>query len=514
MFEKTSLGLNIVIIDQEMRDEILESNHPHYLISASAGSGRTTILAEKALSMVDKNLIKPYQQIAMITFTRLATRQIKDKLTELLIKKHDDNNKYLKAIKVITTESFILSEVIKPFLRDAFGKDYPIEEDLVQDYNYRLDDFDNGLFNIKNNSVIGSYSERSNNFAYELGLEVLKRSINAQKYLKARFPVIMIDEYQDVDYGMHKLYMYLKNDLEIRLFVVGDIKQMLYGFRGADEGIMDSLKNDNEIRSYYLIHNFRSHSSIVNYSYQFFRQEIDIPYVPHEENRIRFYSDSNNLEACINRFISEDSSREDDTFAYLFARRGQWVTEKYYWEKKGFIFIDRPPLDSGHPNHDVLEPVLKLYFDPNQYNIYNMLDEMDIEIKSSTVRKAEIIKQHLDNDHSKVWKVIEELTAKNLLEEEKERFLETLDEKYSVNFVSDRPKRLALTIHSAKGLEFDHIFLNADSFYYYNTFLRQNHYVAITRPKKSLHIVKNEKYKRHLLYNLGIDIDAWEEQYH
>jgi superfamily I DNA/RNA helicase len=490
-------------IDQDVRDDILKSNHQHYLISASTGSGKTTILCEKAFSIVDKNFIKTYQQIAMITFTRLATRQIRDKVIELISKREKSYERYLKNLKIATTESFVLSELIKPFIRDALGKDFPGGENLIQNYNSRFIDFDSGLLNIKTGNIIGSYEDVTKNFTYQLALEILENSENARKYFKSRFPIVMVDEYQDVDYDMHSFYMYLKNELNVRLVLVGDIKQMLYSFRGADEAIMESLQSDDEFKKYQLIENFRSHLSIVNYSYQFFKQDIEIPHIHYKENRVRLYSDIV-IKENIRRFINEISSKEDDIFAFLFARRNQWNNEKYYWEDKGFVFIDNTPLDSSYPNYDVLEPVLKLYFDSSNYNIYNLLDDLDVEIKNSTVKKATKIRENLETDISKVLKMIEELTEKNLLEDEKLRFIETLDEKYRVNFVSNRPKRLALTIHGAKGLEFDHVFIDADSFYdLKDKFLNQNHYVAITRAKKSLHILINDKYES-LLQSLGI----------
>lgn len=495
-----------MIIDQDIRDEIIESDHKHYLISASAGSGKTTILVEKAFSMLDRNIIKPYQQIAMITFTRLATRQIRDKVNEQISKRYNDVN-YLKAIKIITTESFILSEVIKPFIRDAYGKNFPSGDELMQNYNCKFRDYEDGLLYIKSNKLIGSYRANNKNFTYQLGLQILIRSANARKYIKAMYPIVMIDEYQDVDYDMHQLYMYLKNVLNIRLVIVGDIKQMLYQFRGANIEIMNNLEKDHDIRKYSLIQNFRSHLSIVNYSYQFFKQEIVIPKIPYEEDRIRFYSSSDSVEENINRFICEVSSQIDDTFAFIFARRDQWIKEKRLWEDEGFIFIDNPPLDSSYPNYNLLEPVLKLYFDLGNYNIYNMLDDLELEIKSSTVRKANLILDNLDRNNMEALKIIEELSGKYLLDEEKQRFEETLHEQYRVNFVVDRPKKVALTIHGSKGLEFDHVFIHADSFFYYDDFKRQNHYVAITRPKKSLHIINTGRYES-ILHAHGIVVQG------
>jgi superfamily I DNA/RNA helicase len=252
------------------------------------------------------------------------------------------------------------------------------------------------------------------------------------------------------------------------------------------------------------IHNFRSHLSIVNYSYQFFKDELDVPDIEYEENRIRFYSQQESLNENIFKFLNENSSTENDTFAYLFARRSIWEDEKSDWEKYNFLFVDRTPLDSSFPNFDVLEPVLKLHFDNKNYNIYNFLDDLNTEITNSTVNKAHSIKKAIKVDNNKVLKIVEQLTGRILLEEEKENFRKTLEEKYKVNFLSKKPKKLALTIHGAKGLEFDHVFINADSFFdLRGNFLKQNHYVSITRPKKSLHIVINDGYES-LLKELGI----------
>jgi|SRR5690625_1576627 len=491
--------------DQNIRDEILESDHRHYLISASAGSGKTTMLVDKSFTIIERKLIKPYQQIAMITFTRLATRQIKEKVIEKM-EGIEDRNDYLKRIKIITTESFILSEVIKPFLRDAFGSEFPGGDNFIQNYNnnYKFRDLNEGLMQIKTQNIIGSFYDSNKNFTYQLGLEVFKRSVNAQKYFKARFPVLMIDEYQDVDNDMHQLYIFLKDTLRLRLVVVGDIKQLLYSFRGASSEIMESLMNDDELQKYHLTENFRSHLSIVNYSYHFF-DGIDTPIIPYNENRIRFYSKTDIIEN-IDSFLNEVSFKEEDTFAYLFARRNQWDDERVWWEDKGFIFIDKTPLDSAYPNFDVLEPILKLYFNPGHYNVFNMLDDLNIDLKASTINKAELLRKKLSDNLTEVLKIVEEITGRTILDEEKGKFSDTLDKKYKVNFLLNKPKRLALTIHGAKGLEFDHVFINADSFFdYYGNFTKQTHYVAITRPKKSLHIVKNKRYES-VLSGLGINI--------
>src|SRR5690625_2695459 len=114
--------------DQEARDEILNSNYSNYLISASAGSGKTTILVEKAISLIKNKKIKSYQKILMITFTRRATEQIRERIEEKMISEDDPSksSNIRNKLKVSTTESFVINEVIKLFMREVLGQTYPL----------------------------------------------------------------------------------------------------------------------------------------------------------------------------------------------------------------------------------------------------------------------------------------------------------------------------------------------------------------------------------------------------
>ena len=96
---------------------------------------------------------------------------------------------------------------------------------------------------------------------------------------------------------------------------------------------------------------------------------------------------------------------------------------------------------------------------------------------------------------------LEKLKNIILSDEEKERFKETLHEQYKINFNMSEFKKVALTIHKSKGLEFDNVIVDADSFFNWEGFQKENHYVAITRPKETLHIIMNEQYKSYLDVN-------------
>jgi exodeoxyribonuclease V beta subunit len=91
--------------------------------------------------------------------------------------------------------------------------------------------------------------------------EALRRRIVAQ------FPVALVDEFQDTSPEQYRifnlLYRVADNDPATGLFMIGDPKQSIYGFRGADIHSYLSARRATEGRHYKLGTNFRSTAGIV-----------------------------------------------------------------------------------------------------------------------------------------------------------------------------------------------------------------------------------------------------------
>ncbi|RLB32003.1 MAG: DNA helicase UvrD [Deltaproteobacteria bacterium] len=62
--------------------------------------------------------------------------------------------------------------------------------------------------------------------------------------VRARYPWICIDEYQDINCAQYNLIRLLAPDRESNLFVIGDPDQAIYGFRGADNTFIGRFKED------------------------------------------------------------------------------------------------------------------------------------------------------------------------------------------------------------------------------------------------------------------------------
>ncbi|WP_424243950.1 ATP-dependent helicase/nuclease subunit A [Elusimicrobium posterum] len=110
--------------------------------------------------------------------------------------------------------------------------------------------------------------------------DLLKNNFVVRGYLKSQFDIIFIDEFQDTDPVQGELLLFLAEDLEStagvwqdiilapgKLFIVGDPKQSIYRFRGADitaYHIFTDLILKQGGEKYFLRTNFRSVAPIID----------------------------------------------------------------------------------------------------------------------------------------------------------------------------------------------------------------------------------------------------------
>jgi DNA helicase-2/ATP-dependent DNA helicase PcrA len=85
--------------------------------------------------------------------------------------------------------------------------------------------------------------------------------------LRARFPVLFVDEYQDLGHALHELVLQLCfQGGGIRLFAVGDADQSIYGFAGANPELLLSLTQRPGVRTVRLRFNYRCGTKIIDAS--------------------------------------------------------------------------------------------------------------------------------------------------------------------------------------------------------------------------------------------------------
>jgi exodeoxyribonuclease V beta subunit len=117
-------------------------------------------------------------------------------------------------------------------------------------------------------------------FGFEDMLARLKAALEGEngaalrKRIVSRYPIAMIDEFQDTSPNQYAifdmLYQVASNDPQTGLFLIGDPKQAIYGFRGADIHSYLAARRATEGRHYWLNTNFRSTTELVEAINQLF----------------------------------------------------------------------------------------------------------------------------------------------------------------------------------------------------------------------------------------------------
>ncbi|WP_318509112.1 UvrD-helicase domain-containing protein [Bacillus sp. T3] len=487
-----------MLVDQKQREEIL-ADDGNIVISASAGSGKTTIMVRKMKLELEN--IKDHKTIAAITFTVKATSEIRKKA----------GNQIEKQFVAMTNDAFIEHEVIRPFIKDALGTEF--NGDYTIDYGVKFNKFYQGLETLKSTNVLGTFRDNKENFNFRLALFILEKSIAAQEYLKSKYQTIFIDEYQDSDSDMHRFFMMLKNDLNIKLFIVGDAKQAIYIWRGAMSNIFELLQKE-EFNYYELVTNFRCDEEIENFANLFHNpkyvkdlKDIKGNVIFKEFNNFSNFSEFSNFKGFDEFFrnlIGEkkiDISKEITIISNInndAARIAEQLNEAGY----NFVFIPKTPIDDGLPNGYLLKE-LALFTKNTTYTIYDFIENTNIDERNQTRLEVNKIISDLKKGDTLNYKKIERILSNlaeylsiNISKEETEKFHESVCEsKYEMAFTLLDEKHKVMTVFASKGLEFDQVISFARYYNIHNNQNMQNHYVCITRAKeKFVMCLDNEDY--------------------
>jgi ATP-dependent helicase/nuclease subunit A len=128
------------IKDEAQRKEILNNLSENFLVEAGAGSGKTTSLKGRILSLIRTDTVKP-SQIVAITFTNKAAGEIKERVYEGLLKASvdaqtgEEKERFSRAVETFD-ELFI--GTIHSFCGRVL-KEYPVESGLLPGFTEMTD---------------------------------------------------------------------------------------------------------------------------------------------------------------------------------------------------------------------------------------------------------------------------------------------------------------------------------------------------------------------------------------
>ena len=178
--------------------------------------------------------------------------------------------------------------------------------------------------------------------------DLLRNNEEIRQQLVGRYQYYMVDEFQDTNKLQYELIMLLTNDLEdANLFIVGDPKQSIYAFRGADVRVFDKMKQKIQEKSgedIQLKVNFRSLHDPVGFVNHFFEglmgdrpeTEFEVAFEPLTKGRAQ------NANGAVEIILGQRNNEEVNEYALIAQRiKKMIVNEEIIWvQGEG---RDKPP---------------------------------------------------------------------------------------------------------------------------------------------------------------------------
>lgn len=274
----------------EAQLKAINSEAPVVLVIAGAGSGKTTVLTQKITKLVSEDDIKPWRILA-ITFTNKASKEMKERLNKSLVLAGSSvevctfHSFALKLIKMNTEflmhhdrnftiadeddKKRILKRIIKELDVDVKVNTVMYNISSAKAFCQNKEDIQN-LIDPEFILIFQKYQDylaKHNAFDFDDLLiycyELLKIEKVKLKY-QEKFDNIHVDEFQDTSIIQAKILKLLKSDTN-KLFIVGDVDQSIYEWRGATiSNIMNIEKEFDDVELIKLEQNYRSSANILD----------------------------------------------------------------------------------------------------------------------------------------------------------------------------------------------------------------------------------------------------------
>ncbi|QCI21297.1 DNA helicase Rep [Buchnera aphidicola (Hyperomyzus lactucae)] len=266
------------------------------LILAGAGSGKTKVIINKIIYLINQCQYRPHN-IAAVTFTNKAAHEMRIRLSEHLnileINKMIISTFHSLGLEIIKQEIHALkfNENFTLFdekdqmmlLKKICKKEIKNDTKLLKKLNFMISYWKNKFFtpqqvklsaqsNIEEH--FASVYKKYNNYLYELNILdfddliciptlLLKNNKNIQSRWQKKISYLLVDEYQDTNNSQYEFIKILTNH-DSNFTLVGDDDQSIYSWRGANPKNIFLLNKDfPSIKIIKMEHNYRSSGRIL-----------------------------------------------------------------------------------------------------------------------------------------------------------------------------------------------------------------------------------------------------------
>ena len=282
----------------DKQQEAVEYMAGPLLILAGAGSGKTRVLTYKIAYLLEKEIVKPWQILA-ITFTNKAAKEMKERIEALVGQVSNDmwlGTFHSVCVRILKREIELLGytrdfnifdeidkeKVIKEVMKklNIDEKVYPVglikseiskaKEAMKDEVAYQKD----AMGDFRKEEIAKVYNmyqetlKKNNSIDFDdiimLTVQLFLENPDRLLYYQNKFNYILVDEYQDTNKSQFLLISMLSSATG-NICVVGDESQSIYGFRGAD--ISNILNFEQEFPNAKIVkleENYRSTQNILN----------------------------------------------------------------------------------------------------------------------------------------------------------------------------------------------------------------------------------------------------------
>lgn len=342
-------------LDGRQREAAL---HPgNVVVRAGPGSGKTrTLVARLAYTLETQN--SRFRGAACITYTNAAAKEVSRRLKTLRVQVD-------RRLTCSTLHSFCLNEIIRPFASvtgqplpsvggviDAAQSDLLLQRCYDEIGIYETPAKWRGAHITKIRRALASEAEirefdprevraaeMFDRLLAEQGLidfeAMVTRALNVvqgseavRDLLRAKYPELAVDEYQDLGGVLHGLVVALVDLAGIRVFAVGDVDQSVFGFTGADPRFLQELEERPDFLPIELEVNYRSGRDIITASEAALgtlrgrRAAVDAAAGNVELRRIEGALDDHGAETCAIVRQCLDAGTPPEKIAVLYPAKG------------------------------------------------------------------------------------------------------------------------------------------------------------------------------------------------
>ncbi|BGI51529.1 MAG: exodeoxyribonuclease V subunit beta [Buchnera aphidicola (Ceratovacuna japonica)] len=392
-------------------------------------------IIERTINKIIRNLKKNKKGYKIILrYKNKITKWYNKKTKNYNIPKEIHRIINLKSIKTYITKYKKLKYFIN-YIKKFFKKKFFMKEFIIYKILKKVPIF---IKEEKRNKLKINFDEIIKNVK-----EHIKKNKNILLSLKKKYPIAIIDEFQDTDIHQQEIFEKIYNNKSKKniMIIFSDPKQCIYNFRGSNVLLYEKFKN-NIKKNYFLNTNWRSSPNIIKFVNKIFSENKN-PFLTKKIifRKIKHKKRNNNIKIIINKskkknfqiifykkseinfekyfsWASEQCAKQISKWICLGKKKKaiiKYYNKKKYIEKKDIVILARNKLENYYLKKSLEKYGINSYYQEEKINIYRTKEIKEILILLKCILDYSNKKKIINAINTKIiYKNINEINKINI----------------------------------------------------------------------------------------------------